>query len=61
MKKLANLHYYYKISSDHFATFGKALLQALGDILGDRFTDDVKKAWEYVYRMIVARVQRLNK
>jgi nitric oxide dioxygenase len=41
------------IQPAHFHTFATALLQALADTLGNRFTPEVRQAWSDAYYLII--------
>jgi hemoglobin-like flavoprotein len=46
---LGKRHVGYGVQNAHYETVGKALLKALAQSLGDRFTPQVREAWETLY------------
>ena len=55
---LARRHVAYGVEERHYTSVGEALLFALGDTLGDRFTSDVHAAWVEAYALLAALMQR---
>lgn len=46
---LGERHREYDVSPEHYASVGEALIWALGQGLGEAFTDEVAMAWAAVY------------
>ena len=49
---LGRQHRGYKIRPGHYESFGRALIWTLGQILGDAFTPDVRRAWQAWYELV---------
>jgi hemoglobin-like flavoprotein len=49
LEALAQRHTGYGVKAEHYQTFGDALLWALGQALGEAFTDEVCDAWAAFY------------
>lgn len=49
LQNLAKRHVRYGVKEAHYATVGAALLQTLGQGLGEEFTPAVKDAWANMY------------
>jgi hemoglobin-like flavoprotein len=58
LKQLGARHANYGITDDHFAKMGTALIGALEEQLGDRFTNEVRSAWNEAYLLISALMRR---
>lgn len=54
----ARRHVAYGVTDRHYASVGEALLFALGETIGDRFTSDVHAAWVEAYALLAALMQR---
>ena len=52
IKELGEKHVNYGVQAEMFPIMGKALINMLGEQLGDAFTDDLKKAWQTVFSAI---------
>ena len=52
LQKLARDHVAYGVKAKHYTPVGNALLYALRDGLGPRFTTEVRQAWVDAYRLI---------
>ena len=55
---LGSRHDGYGVLHEHYALVGDALLWALAERLGDRFTDDTRAAWREAYLLLAALMQR---
>ena len=55
---LARRHVAYGVEDRHYASVGEALLFALGETIGHRFTSDVRAAWVEAYALLAALMQR---
>ena len=55
---LARRHVAYGVEDRHYASVGEALLFALGEAIGERFTSDVHAAWVEAYALLAALMQR---
>lgn len=51
-RRLGARHHRYGVEPEYFELMEDALLDALQSVLGDRFTDDVERAWRRLYRLI---------
>lgn len=49
LQALGARHLHYGVTAPHYSSVGVALLQTLGQYLGDRFTEEVRMAWEAMY------------
>jgi hemoglobin-like flavoprotein len=49
LMELGEKHVRYGVKPEYFPSMGRALIQALGNELGDAFTSDVKADWVEVY------------
>jgi hemoglobin-like flavoprotein len=45
-------HVKWEVQEEHFDIVGQALLETLGENLGDAFTPQVKQAWTTVYNCV---------
>ncbi len=52
VRELGIRHAGYRVEPDHYQYVEKALLGAMGDLLGDRFGEARKAAWTRAYRML---------
>ena len=52
LQGLGKKHKAYGVLPAHFDVVGQALLETLGDALGDKFTSDVKTAWTELWTVI---------
>ena len=53
---LAQRHVGYGVRDHHYAVVGRALIAALRDCLGDRFTIEVEDAWGQAYDLLSRRM-----
>src|SRR5262245_44784228 len=51
-RELGMRHVGYGARPAHYEVVGTALLDALGDVLGPRFTPEVAAAWRYAYNLV---------
>jgi len=51
---LGGRHARYGVQPEHYEAFGEALLGAVEERLGDRFTAAARLAWQEAYRMLAA-------
>ena len=58
IEALGRRHAGYGVTDEHYATVAAALLWALEQGLGGRFTADVKDAWTAAYGVLAATMQR---
>lgn len=58
LEDLAVRHVGYGVKEAHYDTVGAALLQTLGQGLGEAFTPPVRQAWTDVYGMIAGVMKR---
>ena len=49
LKALADRHVEYGVAASDYGVAGAVLLDALAEVLGDRFTPEVRAAWEEAY------------
>lgn len=54
LEELGRRHVGYGVRIEHYATVGEAILWALGQVLGDRFTPEVRAAWMDAYDLIAS-------
>jgi nitric oxide dioxygenase len=52
VRALAKRHVQYGVPTTHFGVFGKALIHMLENILGDKWDEETKEAWERIYQLI---------
>jgi hemoglobin-like flavoprotein len=57
IETLGRRHAGYGVKDEHYATVATALLWALEQSLGSRFTPDVKDAWTAAYGLLAATMQ----
>ncbi len=57
LEDLGRRHVGYGVKNPHYDTVGAALLWALGQGLGDGFTDDVRGAWTTVYGILATTMK----
>lgn len=55
---LGSRHAKYGVESHHFDSVGRALIQALGETLGEEFTPAVRAAWGEAYGVIASVMRR---
>lgn len=55
---LGRRHTRYGVEHHHFESVGAALLQAMADTLGTRFTPLVRAAWTQAYAVVSAEMRR---
>ena len=58
LKQLGERHTKYGVREEHYGKVGTALLGAIEDGLGDRFTPDVRSAWNEAYLLISSLMRR---
>jgi nitric oxide dioxygenase len=51
-------HVAYGARPAHYQAVGTALLGALGEVLGSRFTPDIAAAWRYAYNLVAEAMQQ---
>ena len=51
---LGSRHAKYGVESHHFDSVGRALIQALAEMLGEEFTPEVRAAWGEAYGVIAS-------
>ena len=51
-RALGERHLGYGVSARHYTPVGEALMAALGETLGDRFTPAVGEAWALAYNLV---------
>jgi diguanylate cyclase (GGDEF)-like protein len=61
IKKLGERHVGYGAKSEHYTIVAEALLWALGEALGDAFTQETRFAWVKVYNVLAATMQSVAK
>ncbi|QOP42614.1 hypothetical protein FJR45_01030 [Sulfurimonas sediminis] len=52
VEKMANTHVQTKVKPEHYPMVADALITAMGDVLGDDFTDEYKQAWVEAYTFL---------
>jgi hemoglobin-like flavoprotein len=57
VRALGVRHAGYGVEEAAYATFGEALLDTLGQLLGDRFTPEVREAWSEAYGELSAAMK----
>jgi hemoglobin-like flavoprotein len=57
VEALSESHKAYGVQSDHYQTVQTALLEALKQHLGDKFTPEIEEAWAEVYQNIAQAMQ----
>ncbi len=57
VKALKERHLEYGVKSEHYLTFGEALLISLAEVLGDEFTAEMESAWMKVYTLVVISIR----
>ena len=57
IKELGERHVGYGAKSEHYIIVGEALLWALGEALGDAFTQETRFAWIKIYDVLAATMQ----
>jgi hemoglobin-like flavoprotein len=58
VRELGARHERYRVEEPFYATFGEALLWTLGQLLGERFTPEVREAWSDAYETIAAAMKQ---
>lgn len=58
LKQLGERHTKYGVREEHYGKVGTALLGALEEALGDRFTPDVRSAWNEAYILMSSLMRR---
>lgn len=56
-EQLGRRHVAYGVVDAHYDTVGAALLEALGRVLGDKFTDEVKGAWLALFMAVASTMK----
>ncbi len=49
LEGLALRHVAYGVKPEHYPVAGEILLQTFAEVLGDRFTPEIRRAWEKAY------------
>lgn len=57
VRALGARHVNYGVEERHYTTFGEALLGTLGQLLGERFTPEVREAWSEAYDTLAAAMK----
>jgi hemoglobin-like flavoprotein len=57
IRALGRRHVAYGVQSQHYTTFGEALIWTLEHGLGDAFTTEVRRAWTAVYNLLAATMK----
>ncbi|OUR89717.1 hemin receptor [Gammaproteobacteria bacterium 42_54_T18] len=57
LHQLAERHVNYGVKAADFTPVGNALLYALHQGLGDKFTDEVRQAWVEVFRLVATTMK----
>jgi hemoglobin-like flavoprotein len=52
IEDLGKRHLSYGVKRGHYRAFGEAFMWAIEQALGERFTPEVKEAWEALYRLL---------
>ena len=55
---LGSRHVGYGARADHYDLVGTAMLEALSDVLGDRFTTEAADAWRFAYNLVAEAMQQ---
>jgi hemoglobin-like flavoprotein len=58
VRELGARHERYGVEEPFYATFGEALLWTLGQLLGERFTPEVREAWSDAYETLAAAMKQ---
>jgi len=58
VRELGARHAGYGVEPSHYATFGEALLRTLADLLGERFTPEVREAWTEAYETLAVAMKQ---
>jgi|BarGraIncu01122A_1022018.scaffolds.fasta_scaffold52949_2 hemoglobin-like flavoprotein len=58
VRELGARHERYGVEEPFYATFGEALLWTLGQLLGERFTPEVREAWSEAYETLAAAMKQ---
>lgn len=58
VQDLGRRHVAYGVKPEHYDTVGAALIQTLGQGLGEAFTPQVKQAWITVYGVLAGTMKR---
>jgi hemoglobin-like flavoprotein len=58
LKQLGERHAGYGVREEHYGKVGTALLSAIEDGLGDRFTPEIRSAWNEAYLLISSLMRR---
>ena len=56
--ELGKRHVGYGARADHYVLIGDSLLWALADVLGPRFTDEMRAAWREAYLLLAGLMAR---
>jgi len=51
-------HVGYGARADHYDLVGAAILEALAEVLGARFTPDAERAWRFAYNLVAEAMQQ---
>ncbi len=57
IRELGGRHAHYGVEESAYATFGKALLETLGELLGEHFTPEVRHAWSEAYETLATAMK----
>ena len=57
VQELGVKHLEYGVKDSHYDTFGAALLWALGQVLGETYTPEVKSAWSDFHGMLATTMK----
>lgn len=58
LENLGRRHALYGVRDEHYDTVGAALLQTLGETLGEKFTAQANAAWSKMYGFVAATMKR---
>ncbi len=58
VEELGQRHLGYGVKQEHYQKFGEAFIWAVGQVLGDKFTPEVKAAWEALYHILADMIFR---
>lgn len=61
VEKMATTHVLTKVQPAHYPMVGDSLLTAMGDVLGDDFTEAHKQAWSEAYNFLGAILMQREK
>jgi len=58
VRDLGARHERYRVEEPFYETFGEALLWTIGQLLGERFTPEVREAWSDAYETVAAAMKQ---